>query len=214
MPRLVEVLLSFGGLMVAAPVIALAGIALALSSGFPIFFRQIRVGRNARPFTLVKLRTMRVARSGLKVTASDDARVTRLGRFLRRSKLDELPELWNILKGEMSFVGPRPEVPQYVDPESPAWKEVLLARPGLTDPVTLRFRNEELLMAGVEGDRDAFYRETLQPLKLEGYRDYLRRRSWRTDVGVLFETVLALLWPSRSGSPGPSDLRGNPRPGS
>lgn len=214
MPRLVEVLLSLGGLMVAAPVIALAGIALALSSGFPIFFRQTRVGRNARPFTLVKLRTMRVARSGLKVTASDDARVTRLGRFLRRSKLDELPELWNILKGEMSFVGPRPEVPQYVDPESPAWKEVLLARPGLTDPVTLRFRNEELLMAGVEGDRDAFYRETLQPLKLEGYRDYLRRRSWRTDVGVLFETVLAVLWPARSGSPGPSDLRGNPRQGS
>lgn len=214
MPRLVEVLLSLGGLMVAAPVIALAGIALALSSGFPIFFRQTRVGRNARPFTLVKLRTMRVARSGLKVTASDDARVTRLGRFLRRSKLDELPELWNILKGEMSFVGPRPEVPQYVDPESPAWKEVLLARPGLTDPVTLRFRNEELLMAGVEGDRDAFYRETLQPLKLEGYRDYLRRRSWRTDIGVLFETVLAVLWPARSGSPGPSDLRGNPRQGS
>jgi lipopolysaccharide/colanic/teichoic acid biosynthesis glycosyltransferase len=214
LPRLVEVFLSFGGLVVATPVIALAGIVLALSSGFPVFFRQTRVGRNARPFTLVKLRTMRVARSGLKVTASDDARVTRVGRFLRRSKLDELPELWNILKGEMSFVGPRPEVPQYVDPQSPAWKEVLRARPGLTDPITLRFRNEELLMAAVEGDRDAFYRETLQPLKLEGYRDYLRRRSWRTDIGVLFETVVAVLWPARSGSAGPSDLRGNPRPGS
>jgi lipopolysaccharide/colanic/teichoic acid biosynthesis glycosyltransferase len=211
---LVELLLSFGGLMVAAPVIALAGIAVAVSSGFPVFFRQTRVGRNGRPFTLVKLRTMGVARSGLKVTASDDARVTRLGRLLRRSKLDELPELWNVLRGEMSFVGPRPEVPEYVDPENPAWKEVLRVRPGLTDPVTLRFRNEELLMAGVEGDRDAFYRETLQPLKLEGYRAYLRRRSWRTDVGVLYETVLAVLWPARSGSPGPSDLRGNPRPGS
>ena len=207
-------LLSFGGLLVAAPVIALAGIGVALSSGFPIFFRQTRVGRHARPFTLVKLRTMGVARSGLKVTASDDARVTRLGRLLRRSKLDELPELWNILKGEMSFVGPRPEVPQYVDPENPAWKEVLRVRPGLTDPVTLRFRNEELLMARVEGDRDAFYRETLQPLKLEGYRAYLRRRSWRTDVGVLFATLLAVLWPARSGSPAPSDLHGNPRAGS
>jgi lipopolysaccharide/colanic/teichoic acid biosynthesis glycosyltransferase len=208
------VLLSFGGLVAAAPVIALAGIAVAVSSGFPVFFRQTRVGRNARPFTLVKLRTMGVARSGLNVTAGDDARVTRLGRLLRRSKLDELPELWNILKGEMSFVGPRPEVPQYVDPESPAWKEVLLARPGLTDPVTLRFRNEELLMAGVEGDRDAFYRERLQPLKLEGYREYLRRRSWRTDVGVLFETVLVVLWPARSGSPRPSDLHRNSRAGS
>ncbi len=161
-------LLSIGGLLVAAPVIALAGIGLALSSGFPIFFRQTRVGRCARPFTLVKLRTMHVTRSALNVTASDDARVTRLGRFLRRSKLDELPELWNILKGDMSFVGPRPEVPQYVDPESPAWREVLLARPGLTDPVTLRFRNEELLMGRVEGDRDAFYRETLQPAQARG----------------------------------------------
>jgi len=213
LPRAVEVVLSVGGLLIVAPVIALAGIGLVLSSGFPIFFRQTRVGRFARPFTLVKLRTMHVARSEVKVTASDDARVTRLGRFLRRSKLDELPELWNILKGDMSFVGPRPEVPQYVDLESPAWKEVLLARPGLTDPVTLRFRNEELLMGRVEGDRDAFYRETLQPLKLEGYRDYLRRRTWRTDVGVLFATVLAVLWPARSGSPGPSDLRRNPRPG-
>lgn len=207
-------LLSLGGLVVAAPVIALAGIGVALSSGLPIFFRQTRVGRHARPFTLIKLRTMGVERSGLKVTASDDARVTRVGRWLRRSKVDELPELWNILKGEMSFVGPRPEVPQYVDPENPAWKEVLLARPGLTDPVTLRFRNEELLMTRVEGDRDAFYRETLQPLKLEGYRAYLRRRSWRTDVGVIFQTLLAVLWPARSGSPAPSDLRGNHRAGS
>ena len=207
-------LLSLGGLVVAAPVIALAGIGVALSSGLPIFFRQTRVGRHARPFTLIKLRTMGVERSGLKVTASDDARVTRVGRWLRRSKVDELPELWNILKGEMSFVGPRPEVPQYVDPENPAWKEVLLARPGLTDPVTLRFRNEELLMTRVEGDRDAFYRETLQPLKLEGYRAYLRRRSWRTDVGVIFQTLLAVLWPARSGSPAPSDLHGNPRAGS
>ena len=214
LPRPVEVLLSFGGLVVAAPVIALAGIGVALSSGLPIFFRQTRVGRHARLFTLVKLRTMGVARSGLMVTAGDDARVTRVGRFLRRSKLDELPELWNILKGEMSFVGPRPEVPQYVDPESAAWKEVLLVRPGLTDPVTLRFRNEELLMTRVEGDRDAFYRETLQPLKLEGYRAYLRRRGWRTDVGVIFQTLLAVLWPARSGSPAPSDLHGNPRAGS
>ncbi len=136
-----------------------------------------------------------------------------MGRLLRRSKLDELPELWNVLRGDMSFVGPRPEVPQYVDPENPAWKEVLLVRPGLTDPVTLRLRNEELLMTRVEGDREAFYRETLQPLKLAGYRAYLQRRTWRTDVGVLFATLLAVLWPARSGSPAPPTCTGIPARG-
>jgi lipopolysaccharide/colanic/teichoic acid biosynthesis glycosyltransferase len=195
---------------VAAPVIAVAGALVGLTSGLPVFFRQTRIGRGGRPFTLVKLRTMRL-RHGLGVTAGDDARVTPFGRLLRRSKLDELPELWNVLKGDMSFVGPRPEVPDYVDVANPAWREVFLVRPGLTDPVTLRFRNEEGLLAGVQGDRDAFYRQTLQPLKLEGYREYLRRRSWRSDVGVLFETMVAILWPARSGTPHPSEVRPNPR---
>jgi lipopolysaccharide/colanic/teichoic acid biosynthesis glycosyltransferase len=178
---------------------------VALTSGLPIFFRQTRIGRGGRPFTLVKLRTMR-PRRGLPVTAGDDARVTAVGRILRRSKVDELPELWNVLKGDMSFVGPRPEVPEYVDVENPAWREVFLVRPGLTDPVTLRFRNEEKLLEGVEGDRDAFYRQTLQPLKLDGYREYLRRRSWRSDIGVLLETMVAILWPARSGTPKASEM--------
>jgi lipopolysaccharide/colanic/teichoic acid biosynthesis glycosyltransferase len=198
LPRPVEVVLSGAGLVVAAPIIAVAGALIGLTSGLPVFFRQTRIGRDGRPFILVKLRTMR-PRAGLPVTAGDDARVTPVGRLLRRSKLDELPELWNVLKGDMSLVGPRPEVPEYVDVENPAWKEVVRVRPGLTDPVTLRFRNEEKLLAGVDGDRDAYYRQTLQPLKLEGYCEYLRRRSWRSDVGVLVETLLAILWPARSG---------------
>src|SRR5207302_10964849 len=126
---------------------------------------QARVGRYGKPFTLVKLRTMRASSGGFQVTAADDARVTPIGRFLRRSKLDELPELWNVLRGEMSFVGPRPEVVRYVHPEDPLWKEVLLVRPGLTDPVTLRLRYEEGLMASFPGDRERFYIERLQPLK-------------------------------------------------
>ena len=148
LPRSVEVFLSLAGLIAAAPVIALAGAGVATSSGLPVFFRQKRVGRNGRHFTLVKLRTMRVERAGLQVTANDDSRVTAVGRFLRRSKLDELPELWNILKGDMSFVGPRPEVPAYVDLQNPAWKEVLSARPGLTDPVTLRFLSQVIIARG------------------------------------------------------------------
>ncbi len=108
------------------------------------------------------------------MTAGGDSRVTAIGRFLRRTKLDELPELWNVVRGEMSFVGPRPEVERFVRLEDPLWREVLEARPGLTDPTTLRLRDEESLLASVEGDREAYYRETLQPLKLRGYVEYLR----------------------------------------
>jgi lipopolysaccharide/colanic/teichoic acid biosynthesis glycosyltransferase len=210
LPRGVEVLLALSGLIVAAPVIVLAAAGTVLSSGLPVFFRQKRVGRGGEPFMLIKLRSMRASRGGPQVTARGDARVTPFGRLLRRSKLDELPELWNVLKGEMSFVGPRPEVPELVDPANPLWREVLQARPGLTDPVTVRLRDEEALMAGIQGDREAFYRETLQPFKLRGYREYLQRRSWHSDLGVLWETVLAVLWPSRRGSEGAPTLPPGP----
>lgn len=207
LPRFVEVVLSGAGLIVAAPVIGLLGLAVALGSGFPVFFRQTRLGRGGRPFTLIKLRTMRPDSPGLHVTASDDTRVTRVGRFLRRSKLDELPELWNVLRGDMSLVGPRPEVPSYVDPQDPEWREVFQVRPGLTDPVTVSLRDEEMLLARVAGDREAFYRESLQPLKLKGYREYLRRRSWHGDLGVILETLRAIVWPTRSAALEPPNWR-------
>jgi len=129
------------------------------------------------------------------VTARGDDRVTSVGRFLRRTKLDELPELWNVLKGDMALVGPRPEVPELVDLTDPLWVEVLRARPGLTDPVTVGLRNEELLMAGVEGDRERYYREVLQPKKLRGYAAYLRNRNWRSDLRVIGATAVAILRP-------------------
>jgi lipopolysaccharide/colanic/teichoic acid biosynthesis glycosyltransferase len=197
LPRPLEAALAFAGLAVASPVIAACAAAVVLTSGRPAFFRQIRVGRGGRPFRLVKLRSMRGAPAGPRVTARGDDRVTPVGRVLRRTKLDELPELWNVLRGEMSFVGPRPEVPEYVDLADPRWAEVLQARPGLTDPVTLALRDEEDLMESVAGDRERYYRETLQPRKLAGYRSYLERRTWRTDVGVIWNTVMALL-PGRS----------------
>lgn len=214
LPRSVEMLLAAASLIVATPVVIVAGAAVAVTSGLPVFFRQSRVGRNGRRFTLVKLRTMRVGRGGPLVTAHDDARVTPVGRFLRRTKLDELPELWNVLKGDMSFVGPRPEVPELVDAQSPQWKAILLARPGLTDPVTLRLWDEERMMAGVDGDRASFYRDTVQPMKLDGYRDYLCKRSWQSDLRVLFVTALALLLPRRHLQAGafPDLSRRPPRP--
>jgi lipopolysaccharide/colanic/teichoic acid biosynthesis glycosyltransferase len=192
LPRSVEVLLAGAGLLAVSPILALAAVAIGVSSGLPVFFRQTRIGRNGRPFTLVKFRTMRVSDGGPQVTAGDDPRVTRVGRLLRRTKLDELPELWNVFVGDMSFVGPRPEVARYVNTENELWRDVLSARPGLTDPVTLRLRDEEDLMARVEGDREQFYVDVLQPMKLEGYRDYLRRRTWGSDLVVIWNTLRTL----------------------
>jgi lipopolysaccharide/colanic/teichoic acid biosynthesis glycosyltransferase len=142
-----------------------------------------------------------MANSGPQVTAGDDIRITPVGKFLRKTKLDELPELWNILKGDMSLIGPRPEVPRYVDLDDPMWRLVLEARPGITDPMTLRLRNEEALLVEVEGDRERFYLETLQPFKLEGYLDYLQTRSWRSDLKVLWQTIVAVVFPNKTSLP-------------
>ena len=190
LPRGVEILLSLAGLIATLPFLLLASIAVILDSAGSPLFRHERVGRGGRRFRLWKLRTMR-AGDGPEVTAAGDSRVTRVGRVLRRLKLDELPQLWNVLKGEMSFVGPRPEVPAFVDLTSETWQRVLSVRPGITDPVALALKNEEALLAAVHGDRDRFYRETLQPYKLRGYLEYIDRRSAWTDLGVIMRTVLA-----------------------
>lgn len=197
-PRVVEAALALCALVLLSPVLGLAAFAIAVSSPGGVLFRQRRVGRSGRDFVLYKLRTMRGGASGPQVTAANDARVTRIGRLLRRTKLDELPELWNVVKGDMSLVGPRPEVPRYVDLDNPAWRLVLRARPGLTDPVTLRLRNEETLLAQVAGDREQFYLTKLQPFKLQGYAEYLRVRSWRADVTVLWQTCRVIVRPGRA----------------
>jgi len=193
------------GLTIAAPFICLAAIAIALSSRAPVIFRQKRVGQNGKLFDLYKLRTMRNTDDGLQVTASDDSRITWVGRLLRKTKLDELPELWNVVRGDMSLVGPRPEVPRYVDLENPLWRLVLRARPGLTDPMTVYLRNEEALLAEVS-DRETFYLEILQPFKLRGYQEYLRKRTWRGDLKVLWKTLVAVIVPGNAPSPTVKDI--------
>jgi lipopolysaccharide/colanic/teichoic acid biosynthesis glycosyltransferase len=200
-PRAVEFLLAGLGLLVCLPLLLVAGIAIKLTSDGPVLFRQQRLGRNGKAFTLYKMRTMRKANSGAQVTASDDARVTPAGRLLRKTKVDELPELWNIIKGDMSLVGPRPEVPRYVDLNNRRWQRVLTIRPGITDPMTLRLRNEEELLANVQGDHEEFYRTVLQPYKLNGYLAYLQERSWWNDVKILFGTLAAVIIPSRMPAP-------------
>jgi len=193
LPRWFEVLAAAGGLLVCAPLLALAALAVRVSSRGPVLFRQVRVGRGGRPFTMYKFRTMAAHGSGPQVTASGDPRVTGVGRWLRRLKLDELPELVNVLRGDMSLVGPRPEVPRYVDLADPLWQAALTVRPGITDPVTVRLRHEEELLAALGADPETHYREVLLPSKLRGYISYLERRTWWTDLRVLVETIWAVV---------------------
>ncbi len=200
-PRPIEATVSLLGLVLVSPLLALAMLAVRWSSPGPVFFRQERVGRHGRPFTLYKLRSMRMDAGGPAVTGRVDARVTPLGGWLRRTKLDELPQLWNVVKGDMSLVGPRPEVARYADSADPLWRRVLEARPGITDPLTLRLRDEESMMPAVEAERERFYLETLQPIKLRGYLDYLSRRTWWSDVGVIVATVVAIARPGRGADP-------------
>jgi lipopolysaccharide/colanic/teichoic acid biosynthesis glycosyltransferase len=200
-PRPVEVALAILVLGVSAPFIVAAAIAVVVTSRGPAIFRQERMGRGGLPFVLYKLRTMRSSHCGVEVTAGDDDRITKVGRLLRRTKVDELPELWNVIKGDMSLCGPRPEVPKYVDLENPEWRLLLAVRPGVTDPVTMRFRNEEILLQAVEGDRERFYLEVLQPLKLRGYVEYLKQRTWRRDLRVLWQSGVAVIIPGKAQPP-------------
>jgi lipopolysaccharide/colanic/teichoic acid biosynthesis glycosyltransferase len=190
LPRAVEVVIAAAGLVVVFPVLAVAAVAITAETRGSPFFLHERVGRGGRRFRLWKLRTMRTG-DGPEVTAAGDERITRVGRVLRRLKLDELPQLWNVLAGDMSFVGPRPEVPALVDGSSDLWKRVLAVRPGITDPVTLALKDEEALLATVKGDHEVFYRKTLQPFKLRGYVDYFEKRTILTDLGVILRTVLS-----------------------
>ncbi len=160
----------------------------------PVFFRQERVGRFGRPFRIHKFRTMRVnAEQAGQLTVGADARITRIGAFLRAHRLDELPQLIDVFLGDMSLVGPRPEVPRYVAHYPAALREVVLSvRPGITDPASLRFRNEsEQLAAAADPERE--YIEVILPAKLACAADYAQHASFVTDVGVLLRTLKVLV---------------------
>ena len=194
LPRAIEIVFAVLGLTLTAPALALVALLISLNSRGPIIFRQDRVGLKGRTFTLYKLRTMTAAQKGPMITAADDNRVTSLGRLLRRYKVDELPELWNVLIGDMSFVGPRPEVPEFVDLDDPLWQDILRHRPGITDPVTLRLRNEEQLLAQVV-DKERYYREVVQPYKMRGYANFVNYKSWKTDIRIIGRTLKAIVLP-------------------
>lgn len=159
-----------------------------------MLFRQTRAGCGGRPFDLLKFRSMRSNAGGPRVTGGGDSRVTRLGRILRAYKLDELPQLWNIVRGDMSFIGPRPEVFDFVDLGDPVWRAVLSVRPGITDLATLVYRNEEQLLAA-SPDPVKEYRRSILPDKLALNLEYLRRRSLAADLRLLALTARYSFWP-------------------
>jgi lipopolysaccharide/colanic/teichoic acid biosynthesis glycosyltransferase len=191
--RFFDTVCSAAGLLFLAPVFA--GIALVIMSddGLPVFFTQNRVGRKGKPFRIWKFRTMRSGSYGSVITAAGDDRVTRAGARLRKYKLDELPQLFNVFKGDMSLVGPRPEVPEHVRVEAAVWQRVLDVRPGITDLATLVYRDEELIL-GASGDPDAFYRESVLPAKLLLNIAYLVSRSFLLDLKLIFLTIRSSLF--------------------
>jgi len=196
MKRLFDVLVATAGLLVLGPLMLLLALVVRLDSPGPALFRQERVGRGGRPFTVLKFRTMRVAESvgeGRQITVGGDPRITRTGGLLRSSKLDELPQLINVLWGDMSLVGPRPEVPRYVALyPADASAEVLSVRPGITDEASLEFRDESALLARA-ADPERAYIEDVLPRKIALYRQYVRSRSFVGDLRILIRTVAVLL---------------------
>jgi lipopolysaccharide/colanic/teichoic acid biosynthesis glycosyltransferase len=183
-----EGLVAAAALAVCAPLLLVAAVCTILESGWPVLFRQTRVGCNLKPFTLYKLRSMRAGSKGAGITARGDPRVTRVGAFLRKYKLDELPQLWNVVAGQMRWIGPRPELPSYVDPHDRLWRVVLSERPGLTDLSSLVYRNEEELLAQ-SGDPDRTYREEILPRKLVLSAHYLATRDFVSDCRLLLLTA-------------------------
>ena len=189
--RAFDVLAAGAGLLVLAPLFAVVAVAIAATSPGPVFFRQERVGRGGAPFRIFKFRSMRVDAEavGGQLTVGGDPRVTRVGALRRATKIDELPQLINVLRGEMALVGPRPEVPRYVALYTPAQRRVLDVRPGITDPASIRYRDESAALARA-ADPERAYVDEVMPHKLAINLAYLERRTLASDVGV----ILATLW--------------------
>jgi lipopolysaccharide/colanic/teichoic acid biosynthesis glycosyltransferase len=194
--RLFDVVLTGVLLAFVSPVLAIIAILIKLDSAGPVFFRQQRAGKDGRLFRLIKFRTMvhHGNDGGPKVTRAGDKRVTSLGQVLRKWKLDELPQLFNVILGDMAFVGPRPDVPEYLAELTSAQAQILHLRPGITGMASIRYRNEEqLLLAVQEGELPRYYCTHILPDKVRIDLEYARRASFLSDLGVLFQTLRVLV---------------------
>lgn len=192
MKRLFDIVMSLIGGVILFPVLAIVALAVVLDSGWPVFFVQKRVGRGGLLFPMYKFRSMTVVKEAASGSfdAGDSSRVTRVGRWLRKSKIDELPQLWNVLVGDMSLVGPRPEVQKWVAVYPERWQVVHSVRPGITDNASIEFRNEEALLATSDAP-ETTYKEVVLPQKLALYENYVRQNSFLGDIRIIFKTI----WP-------------------
>lgn len=194
MKRLFDIVASGLGLIVLSPLFLILAIWIKLDSKGPVFFRQVRVGRYNKDFRILKFRSMRIGSDeGSLVTIGEhDPRIIRSGYFIRKFKLDELPQLINVFVGDMSLVGPRPEVRHYVDYWTPEQMHVLDVRPGITDPASIKFRNENELMEKAE-DPEKYYIEVIMQEKIKLYLEYVNNHSFWGDIGLIFKTFWTIV---------------------
>ena len=194
MKRLFDIIASGFGLVVLSPLFLVLSIWIKCDSKGPVFYRQVRVGRWNKDFRIFKFRSMRVGadKGSLVTIGGHDPRITRSGYFIRKFKLDELPQLINVFIGEMSLVGPRPEVRHYVDYWTPEQMHVLDVRPGITDPASIKFRNENELMEQAE-DPEKYYIEVIMQEKIKLYLEYVEKHSFLYDIGLIFKTFRVIV---------------------
>lgn len=194
MKRLFDIVFSFFGLILLSPLLILIIILMKITTKGPIIYKQLRVGRNNNDFFIFKFRTMFVNadKFGLLTVGERDSRVTKIGFYLRKFKFDELPQLVNVFYGDMSFVGPRPEVRKYVDLYNPMQMQVLNVRPGITDLASIEFRNENELLSSKE-DPESYYINVIMPKKLQINLDYLKESTLFKDIWVIIKTFLAIV---------------------
>ncbi|MGN0035938.1 MAG: sugar transferase [Bacteroidaceae bacterium] len=194
MKRVFDIVASGVGLLLLAPLFLVIAIWIKLDSSGPVFYRQVRVGRNNKNFRLFKFRSMRVGsdKKGLITVGGRDSRVTHSGYYIRKYKLDELPQLINVFIGDMSLVGPRPEVRKYVDLYTEEQMQVLSVRPGITDMASIQYRNENELLAQVE-DPERYYIDVVMPDKLRINLEYVRTNTFWNDIRLIFKTFMAII---------------------
>lgn len=188
--RILDIFVATVLLLLASPFVAVIAVLILVTDGRPVIFRQIRVGEQGRRFVLYKLRTMRVVASGPEITTQRDSRITRLGTFLRRTGIDELPQLWHVLRGQMTLVGPRPESDALAGRYPASCQSILLARPGLTGPAQLHYRERSNVLPEGWSDIETYYLQVLVPIRVAADQEYLANPSLRRTIHYLFLTAL------------------------
>ena len=190
MKRLFDITFSLVGLVLLFPVFVIVAILIKINSRGPIFFIQKRVGRHFRIFNICKFRTMimKTSYQGLPITVGNDSRITKIGKFLRKTKLDELPQIFNVFRGNMSFVGPRPEVEKYVNLYKEEYKKILELKPGITDIASLTYSNESEMLNGKDNPEE-YYTQVILPHKIKFAKEYIARASFLFDLKLILLTI-------------------------